>query len=288
MRILKICLVFLFVISFASCNWIKSFSKEQTKTPVVRVNNNYLYKSDIEKLLNHNTNSEDSAVIVNNYINRWAKQRLLMDRANLNLPETKQEEFDKLVDDYRNELYTNAYTEALVSKKLDSSFTDSIITSYYSENKDNFRLSQDLLKLRYVNLDAKNTNLNEIKKWFLRFDERSQEKLLDNALQFRNYSFNDSVWIKASTVYKKIALLSVNDRNDLLKKEHFLELKDSIQVYYIYIKDFLKKNETAPLFYAKPTVEQILLNKRKLELVKQLEKDITKDAIKNNQFEIYN
>ena len=61
-----------------------------------------------------------------------------------------------------------------------------------------------------------------------------------------------------------------------------------LETYLIYVNDALKKNDQAPLEYAKPTVEQILLNKQKLELVKQLEKDITKDAIKNNQFEIYN
>jgi hypothetical protein len=36
------------------------------------------------------------------------------------------------------------------------------------------------------------------------------------------------------------------------------------------------------------TIKQIVINKRKLELIKQLKKDITKDAIKNKQFEIYN
>ncbi|MCJ7758135.1 MAG: peptidyl-prolyl cis-trans isomerase, partial [Gillisia sp.] len=37
-----------------------------------------------------------------------------------------------------------------------------------------------------------------------------------------------------------------------------------------------------------PTIKQIILNKRKAELVKELEKDITRDAIENKQFEIYN
>ena len=36
------------------------------------------------------------------------------------------------------------------------------------------------------------------------------------------------------------------------------------------------------------TIRQIVINKRKLEFIKQLEKDITKDAIKNKQFEIFN
>ncbi len=54
------------------------------------------------------------------------------------------------------------------------------------------------------------------------------------------------------------------------------------------INDVLGRNEIAPLEYVMPTIKQIVINKRKLEFIKQLEKDITKDAIKNGQFEIYN
>ena len=54
------------------------------------------------------------------------------------------------------------------------------------------------------------------------------------------------------------------------------------------INDVLLRNSTAPLEYVKPTINQIVINKRKLELIKQLEKDIKKDAINNKQFEIYN
>ena len=54
------------------------------------------------------------------------------------------------------------------------------------------------------------------------------------------------------------------------------------------IDKLLNKGVQAPLEYIKPTIRQIILNKRKLELIKNLEKDITKDAIKNKQFEVYN
>ena len=50
----------------------------------------------------------------------------------------------------------------------------------------------------------------------------------------------------------------------------------------------LLRNSTAPLEYVKPTIDKIVINKRKLELIRELEKDITKDAIKNKKFEIYN
>ncbi len=268
-----------------SCDLFKS---QDNRKVVVRVNNSYLYEEDIKSLVGDGISAEDSTIIVNSYINRWATQQLLIDRAKLNLPEAKQKEFNELVENYKNELYTNAYTDAVVSKELDSVFADTIIASYYEQNKENFKLSQDLVKLRYINLEANNTNLDKIKDWFVRFNEEDKVKLQENALQFKNYSFNDSVWIKTATVYDKVTTLSVEDRAKLLRKDNYIEVKDSIETYLIYVNDALKKNDQAPLEYAKPTVEQILLNKQKLELVKQLEKDITKDAIKNNQFEIYN
>ncbi|MFC6859028.1 peptidyl-prolyl cis-trans isomerase [Zunongwangia atlantica] len=281
----KAILIGFLAILVISCDLFKS---QDNRKVIVRVNNSYLYEEDIKSLVGEGVSDEDSAIIVNSYINRWATQQLLIDRAKLNLPEARQREFNELVENYKNELYTNAYTEAVVSKKLDSVFTDTIIASYYQQNKENFKLSQDLVKLRYINLEANNTNFDKIKDWFVRFNEEDKVKLQENALQFKNYSFNDSVWIKTATVYDKVTPLSVEDRAKLLQKNNYIELKDSLETYLIYVNDALKKNDQAPLEYAKPTVEQILLNKQKLELVKQLEKDITKDAIKNNQFEIYN
>ncbi|MCL6218056.1 peptidyl-prolyl cis-trans isomerase [Zunongwangia pacifica] len=284
-KVFKAILIGFIAILVISCDLFKS---QDDRKVVVRVNNSYLYEEDIKSLVGEGTSAEDSAIIVNSYINRWATQQLLIDRAKLNLPEARQKEFDELVENYKNELYTNAYTEAIVSKEVDSVFSDTVISRYYEENKENFKLGQDLVKLRYINLEANNTNFDKIKDWFVRFNEEDKVKLQENALQFKNYSFNDSVWIKTATVYDKVTPLGVGDRAKLVQKDKYIELKDSLETYLIYVNDALKKNDQAPLEYAKPTVEQILLNKQKLELVKQLEKDITKDAIKNNQFEIYN
>jgi hypothetical protein len=49
----------------------------------------------------------------------------------------------------------------------------------------------------------------------------------------------------------------------------------------------LTPNQVPPITYLKPTIKQILENKRKLELNKQLEKDILNDAIQNNDFKTY-
>ncbi|MDR5590949.1 peptidyl-prolyl cis-trans isomerase [Christiangramia sp. SM2212] len=264
------------------------FEQSDDRKVIVRVNDSYLYEEDIAALINEDTSPEDSSIIVSSYITRWATQQLLIDRAELNLPEAQQNDFNGLVDNYRNELYTNAYTEAVVSRDLDTSLNKSEVEEYYEQNKENFILNEDLVKLRYINLAKNSNNLDELETKFRRFNEKDQQELIDMALQFKNYSLNDSVWVKTKSVYNKIGPLSADDRSSLLKKSNFMELQDSLNVYLVYVNDVLSRNEQAPLEYASATIREILLNKRKQALIKELEKDITKDAIKNNEFEIYN
>lgn len=95
------------------------------------------------------------------------------------------------------------------------------------------------------------------------------------------------MWVKASQVVEKIPVITPSNNKELLKKSNYIELKDSLSLYLIQVNDALFPNDYAPLEYVQPTINQIVRNKRKLELIKQLQKDITKDAIKNNQFEIY-
>ncbi|MGM0933984.1 MAG: peptidyl-prolyl cis-trans isomerase [Bacteroidota bacterium] len=277
-------IIILLIFGMTACNL---FEETDERKVVVRVNDSYLYEEDINALLNEDTSPEDSSLIVSTYITRWATQQLIIDRARLNLSEEQQKEFNDLVENYRNELYTNAYTEALARKNMDTSFSETELETYYDENKENFKLREDLVKLRYINLDKNLNNIQQIKTWFERFNEEDRQELDKIALQFKNYSFNDSVWVKTKSVYEKIEPLSTEDRSDLLKSSNFLQLEDSLSVYLIYVNDVLEKNEQAPLGYARSSIKQILLNKRKLDLTKELEKEITKDAIKNNQFEIY-
>ena len=269
----------------ASCNFLE---EPEEKEVIARVNGAYLYKEDVASLIPENTSPEDSTQLVSNFITRWATQKLLIDRARVNLSEEQLKEFDRLVQNYKNELYAKAYTDAIVARELDTSISRSAAEEYYEENGENFILNENLVKLRYINLTKNNSDFEKIKTRFQRFDEEDKQALLDMAIQFNSYSLNDSVWVKTKQVYDKIRPLTPQDNPEFLKNENFLQLEDSLGVYLISVEDVKLRNEQAPLEYSLPNIKQILLNKRKLELIKNLEKDITQDAIKNDKFEIYN
>ncbi|MHA7058102.1 peptidyl-prolyl cis-trans isomerase [Aquimarina sp. M1] len=255
---------------------------------VARVNETYLYKEEIKNLVPDGASKQDSINIVNNYINIWATRQLFIDQSKRNLNDVELQGFDKLVEDYKSTLYINAYKDAVINKSIDMEVTEDDMTSYYAENLENFNLNEELVKLRYLHLPPGYDNIVATQSRFNRFNEEDEEDLRNKKLEFVTFSFADSIWVQFDQVLNKIPVLKTQDSNKILKNGKYLQLRDSLGVYMFKVKEVLKKNETAPLSYIKPTIRQIILNKRKRELIKKLEKDITKDAIKNKQFEIYN
>jgi hypothetical protein len=267
-----------------SCDYLKP---DANKIPVARVNDSYLYEEDIESLITENTSTEDSTLIVSNFINRWATQQILIDQAKINLPETQLEDYEKLVRDYKNDLLTEAYKNTIVSRQLDSTIAESEYNKYYEQNKEIFKLNEELIKIRYIHLDENYSNLSQTRTILGRFNSQDKEVLDSLSIQFKAFNFNDSIWVKKQALIQALPVLRTAGPG-VLKKSNFAQIQDSLGVYLVKIEDVLEPNDIAPLSHVRPTIREIILNKRKLELIKRLEIDITKDAVKNNKYEVYN
>lgn len=260
--------------------------KTQIK-PLARVNDALLYKEAIDFSFIEGRTEADSILFVQNIINDWATTQLLIDGAILNLSESTQVDFEELVQQYKSDLYTSAYVEALVSQNIDTLVPDSELQKVYVANKQLFVLKEDLLKLRYININASISNLKEIKKRFKRFNSEDEIRLDSISIQFNSFYLKDSIWIKSEQVVSKIKPLQLGFNKVLLKKPNFIQLKDSLGLYLIQINEFLERGNPAPIEYVSPTLKQIVINNRKLKLIKKLKSDIVDDAIKNKKFEIY-
>jgi hypothetical protein len=261
--------------------------KPNSQDSIARVNNSFLTLDDIDTALVEGLSQQDSLIQIQNVINNWATEQLLQDGARINLEAKQQSEFEILVQQYKSDLYTSAYLEALVKQNLDTTITNQELEEVYNQNKELFVLKEDLIKLRYINHDKNLPNSNEIKRRFRRYNVEDRTVLDTISLQFNSFFLNDSVWIKSSQVISKIKPLKKGFNKVLLKKINFIQLKDSLGLYLMEVKDLLEIGSQAPMAYALPTLKQIIINKRKLKLVNQLKSEIVDDAIKNKKFEIY-
>ena len=279
----KIFLTIINLIVLCSCDFI---NQENLDTPIARVNDSYLYQKDIKNLIFENTSKDDSTLIVTNFINRWATKQLLIDQSIINLTQEKQDAYNNLVNQYKTDLYIEAYKSSIVAKRLDSIITFEELEKFYNKNKENFKLNDDLLKIRYIHIDENFSNTKELVEKFKRFDSIDKNELTNLSIKFKAFNLNDSIWIKNDLLIRLLPVLKQNNIQ-VLKKTNFTQLQDSLGVYLVKIEAVLKTNDIAPLSYVKPTIEQIVINKRKQEILKKIEKEITIDAIKNKNFELF-
>ena len=254
---------------------------------VARVGEYFLYESDLDRLMRDNMSISDSVIIVDSYINKWAKNKLMLIKAEVNLSEERKN-FDRLIEDYRESLITNAYKKELLSQYLDTIIEVSEISKFYEENKNNFLLSNDLVKIKFADFPSSISNKEEIKDLMLSNSYEDMLKLEDLCYKY-SYQFgvSDSSWFRLKELRVELPKLREVSDERLLKKENFIEIQDSINLYLTRIIDVRRKREIAPLIYVEDRIKNVILNKRKLDLFKKIEEQIVIDAIKNNEFETY-
>ena len=264
----------------ASCS-----NKEDDKEAIARVYDTYLYDSDVSELLPNNFSKQDSLLLVTNYINSWAKDQLLLKKAKINLND--KENIEELVNKYRQDILIDKYKGAAVSQYLDTVVTNEDITIFYNENKEIFKLNEELVKFKYIYIGNDLLNPEDFTTLFKSNKKKDIDSLVSQEIQLKSFNFNDSIWIRLEDVMNKISAFDKTDKSLFLKKTSFFKKEDSLGVYLVAVKDALKRNETAPQSYVLPTIKQMILHKRKLDLLKKIEQTLMEDAINNKEFEIY-
>lgn len=267
-----------------SCEHFQLQEKKQLKeTPIASLDEKYLYKKDIENLFPKNIPKKDSLVLQQNNINNWAIKQLLLKKAQENNTQEENDNINQLVESYRESLLINNYKEKLIKQRLDTLVAEEEISDFYIENIQNFRLNEQLIKFKYLHFGHDLVDKKEIIRLFKSEDVEDLEALEDQQLSFKSFHLNDSTWLPLDNVLLKIPY----SKEKLLKKVKFNQKEDSLGLYLVAVKDILKRNDIAPLSYVFSTVKQMILHKRKLELIRKIEKIIIKDAVQNKSFKVY-
>jgi hypothetical protein len=277
------CLWAILLVLTVSCD----SKKEAKPEAVARVGGAYLYKSELKGLVPAGTSRNDSIAIVRSFIDRWATRRLLIDAAEVNLSEDKKAQYDVLVRQYKVDLYTKAYIEDIVKTTVDTAVAPEELEAYFKSNRDNFRTTGTLVRLRYAKLHKENPKYEAIRRKFFDYGKSDAKFWETHKLQLTDYAFNDSVWVEMPQVYSRLPFINPDNRERYISAGKAIQESVGNEVYLVKITGVIDKDQIAPFDYLKPTLREVILNKRKLELIKKFEKEITDDAIKDNNYEIY-
>jgi hypothetical protein len=276
--------VLMFLFLFSSCNYFGLKKETVPKDmPIASLFDEELYKHGLDNLIPNNISKEDSLVLVKSMIHNWAVKKLLLKKSLENNSSQENSAINELVENYKHSLLINNYKEQLIKQQLDTVISEAEIDSYYALNKKNFKLNEELIKVKFINFNNNLINKKEVVALFKSDDSEATEALEKYHLNFKSFQLNDSVWVPLDNIMLKIPFL----KEKLLKKTKFIQKQDSLSLYLVAVKDVLRRNDLAPKSYIKSTIKQLILHQRKIELIREIEQIIVKDALQNENFKIY-
>lgn len=274
----------LFLVS--GCEWFQTQSIEKDSKLIAKVYNYELYEEDLRRDFPSGISKSDSVEIAQNLINSWAKKKILMRKAEVNVP-TQNEELELLVEKYREDLYINSFKKALVAQELDTIVDIDAIEEFYNENKESFKVNEELVKFKYIAVKSNHKNRSSLRRLFLSKSKNDLFVLDEQKEDLEGLFLSDSLWIRYRDVEHMLPVLKKYNKKTVLKQNKFVSSTKDGVVYYIYINDIIKRNEIAPLRYINKTIKKMVVQQRKLQLIHKVEEVLIDDAKKNKQFEIY-
>jgi hypothetical protein len=259
------------------------FSKEEGRL-IASVNKKHLLLSDV--LDNMPNQIEDSTYFVEKFMNDWIRKELMRSHAEMNLS-ADLFNYEKQIDDYRSSLLIYAYQQELLNQNFDTTIFLSEIEDYYEQYKDAFKLSKNIFKGRFIVVDKSAPDLRLLNKWYKSDNIESIEKLVDYCQQFaKEYYLPDRNWKYFSDINNRLPNL-ITEEEYFLQRAKGVWLEDDIYRYYIYIKDYQIKGSISPLAVEKEKIKNILLNKKKIEYLKQLEDELYENGLALRKIKIY-
>ena len=265
---------------FTSCS---NISDNNSNDLIARAGENFLYQNQLPSF----SSEQDSILRYLNYIETWAKEKILYDLSLTNLSQSKKNDLDLLVEKYKVDLYINSYKDLIVNSRIDSIVTDQEIESFYNMNIDNFKLNENLLKYRYLKVPSDNINISRIRRYIQRLNESDREFLDSLNFQFADLKINDTMWFTEREVISSIEFINQKNKSNYMRINRLYEFEDEQYTNYFIVKDLLKSGNIPPLSYLYDRIKSNIINQRKLNLIQNINKEILNDALKSSKYEVF-
>ncbi|MDA9807820.1 hypothetical protein N9B89_00345 [Flavobacteriales bacterium] len=229
---------------------------------------------------------EDSSFFVERYMNEWIRKQLMIYHAEINLSSAIQN-YEKQIKEYRASLLIYAYQQELINQNFDTSISLKQVKDYYNQYRDEFKLSKNIFKGRFIVVDRSAPKLININKWYKSNKESSLEDLNDYCQQFaKEYYLEDDRWQYFSIFNQKLPEYII-DESYFLENTKGVVFEDDNLRYYVFIKDYLINGNISPLEMEQEKIKNVLLNKNKIEYLKQLEDELYQNGLALKKIKIY-
>jgi len=253
---------------------------------LARVDNKYLYESDVVGLVPPGTAARDSIALVRSYVDSWVRTQLMLRQAEKNIA-IQHLDLEKQLEDYRNSLIIYHYETELVRQELDTVVSEEEVSNYYTDHLKDFALKENIAKLYYLILDKDSESTDMVKDLY-----QLPDSVLFDSLEMFGKEYAQAFWLDTATwVYFNdlIETIPIETYNQelFLRGNRKVELSDDDFTYLLTFVDFRIQDDNSPLELEQDNIRKIIINKRKMKLIKKVRMNIYQKANEQNEFEIY-
>ena len=243
---------------------------------VVSVYDHELRQSDLVGLVGEGVGAEDSIAIIDNYIDQWVRQMVMIAKAEKNV----KDDFSRQLGEYRNSLLVYAYEQQIVNQLMDTTVTAWQVEEYYESHMDQFQLKNSIVKTAYVvapKRSAQDAKLRAIvtKHSFIDDDVMSLEETASK-YGFSGY-YDVNSWIPFYTLQASVPITTYNE-NLFLKQNRSIVISDDSLTYYVRILDYKVSDDVSPIELQYDNIKAIIRNHRKIEILSKLQSDLLAEA----------
>lgn len=265
---------------------MKKEDNADERIKVARAFDYFLFQDDLLGIVPSGVSESDSLTITGNFIENWIRQKSVLHKAENNLDDEKKNVQRKL-EEYRNSLLTYTYETELIRQKLDTIVSDEEIEKFYNQNRNNFELKDNIIKVIYLKLNKKSPKLNRAREWYKSNSAKDRTALQEYCHQYAlNYFLDDDTWLLFDDLLKEIPIKTY-DKEQYLQNNRNIEIEDSSNIYLVSIKGFMTKNSNSPLSFERNNIQTMIINQRKLALVEKMQQEAYDDARKSGDVEVY-
>jgi hypothetical protein len=261
--------------------------KTAKRIPVAEIGSTVLYYDEIPAALQNGARETDSAAVIQNYVNKWAKRQLLLQKAEDNLSYEMKSDIQKQLEETRTNLLIYQYQQQMMLEKMDTVISEQEMENYYNSNSKNLILNENIVKALFIKLPLETPDLEKIKRLARSNSQEDLQQLESYCFQFAE-KFDDfgEQWIPMSRLTVELKE-NIDNEENFLRRYTFFETSDPGSVYLISVRDYRLRFALAPYEYVKDDIRRIIWNSRRVEFLQALENGIYNDALKNKSYKIY-
>lgn len=277
-------LVLMTLFSVSSC---KPDFSEISGEPVVKVHNEFLFKRDIEKILPPDYTPADSAIKAENYIDMWVKKQVALEKAEQELTKEEMDVAQQLAD-YRAKLLIHKYKQKYIANNLDTSVTTKDIADFYQDNPHEFILNTPVIKGLFLKVPITAEETEEFTRRYVSDDIADSLYVEDYVYRYaETFDHYRRGWMYFQEIRMQLPQNTGTTRQFLQRHNHY-ETSDSLYHYFLRIDEYRLPKERFPMIMVENNIRSILLNKRRNQLIQDLEKTLYQEAINKRDVEFYN